>query len=281
MIQKRKYKTNTNLRDKYYTKKEVASKCIDVVNNIVKDVDIFLEPSAGAGSFSKQLENCLAFDISPACENVVKKDFFKVNRDDIGDGNICCIGNPPFGRNSSLAIKFFNHASLFSKYIAFIIPKTFRKISVQNKLNSNFHLAYDADIPKNSFEKKVNKTFESVDVPCVFQIWEFREEKREVVKAKLKSKLFDFVSKEECDFAVRRVGGRTGKVFDDNIEELSVQSNYFIRGNIDPNLLKSVISSINFSQVINSTAGVRSLSKNELIYYVEERINDSKLNNRR
>jgi hypothetical protein len=29
----------------------------------------------------------------------------------------------------------------------FIVPKTFRKISVQNKLNKNFHLIYDRTIP--------------------------------------------------------------------------------------------------------------------------------------
>ena len=48
------------------------------------------------------------------------------------------LGNPPFGKNCSLAIKFFNKAAEFADLIAFIIPRTFKRISIQNKLNLNF-----------------------------------------------------------------------------------------------------------------------------------------------
>ena len=57
------------------------------------------------------------------------------------------VGNPPFGKFSSLVIKFFNHSDEWSDVIAFIISKTFRKISVQNKLNKYFKLVLDKDIP--------------------------------------------------------------------------------------------------------------------------------------
>ena len=45
-----------------------------------------------------------------------------------------------------MAIKFFNYTAKFSQVIAFIIPKTFRK-NIQNKLDLNFHLLSDIDIP--------------------------------------------------------------------------------------------------------------------------------------
>ena len=41
--------------------------------------------------------------------------------------NILIVGNPPYGKNCSTAINFFNHAVTISDFIAFIIPKTFRK----------------------------------------------------------------------------------------------------------------------------------------------------------
>ena len=37
---------------------------------------------------------------------------------------------PPFGKVSSLAIRFFNKCAQFSDVIAFIIPRTFNKVSV-------------------------------------------------------------------------------------------------------------------------------------------------------
>lgn len=265
----RKYKTNRNLRDKYFTKKEVAGNLIQIVIKKLPDINLFLEPSAGNGSFSNQIENCVAFDISPKQENIIKKNFFQLTPNNFNCDNICCIGNPPFGRNSSLAIKFFNHASLFCKYIAFILPKTFRKVSIQNKLNDSFHIIYDEELPKNSF------VFENkeIDVPCVFQIWERREEKRKKVIIKKTSKFFDFVDRDNCDLAVRRVGGRTGKVFIET-KELSEQSNYFIKLNMDLEEFIKVVNSINFKEIINNTAGVRSLSKHEFILLMEERINN-------
>lgn len=278
-MKQRKYKVNTNLLDKYYTKKEVALKCIDFVNKELKNERLnFLEPAAGNGRFSNQLERCIAVDIAPADVSIIKANFFKLEKDDFNfenDLKICCIGNPPFGRNASLAIKFFNHASKFCDYIAFILPKTFRKFSIQNKLNNNFHIVFDYEIEKNSFEYKVNgKKFQTVDVPSVFQIWKKESFPREIIKPRIDTDLFMFVNQKEADFAVRRVGGRTGKVFDD-VNSLSIQSNYFIKAkNIDTQYLKLVINNIDFASVVNNTAGVKSLSKHEFILMVENYIEE-------
>jgi len=82
------------------------------------------------------------------------------------------IGNPPFGRVSSLAIKFFNYSATWANVIAFIIPRTFRKISVQNKLDNMFHLVYDEEISNNPccFSPQMM-------VKCCFQIWEKKNKK--------------------------------------------------------------------------------------------------------
>ena len=121
--------------DKFYTKINISKMCIDEVEKYVKlsNFDLIIEPSAGNGSFYSQIrhKNKIGIDISPELDVLIKKDFLlyippKKNN------KILVIGNPPFGKVSSLAVKFFNHSSIWADTIAFIIPRTFRRISVQN-----------------------------------------------------------------------------------------------------------------------------------------------------
>ena len=76
------------------------------------------------------------------------------------------IGNPPFGKISSFAVRFFNKSAEYAEVIAFIVPRTFKRVSVQNRLNLNFHLIYNEDLPMKPccFEPKMG-------AKCCFQIW--------------------------------------------------------------------------------------------------------------
>ena len=162
--------------DKFYTIPSYAKKCIDCVFEMYpcNTFDFIIEPSAGNGSFHDQLhvENKLGLDVCPESQDIMKMDFFQYVPS-ISYKRILVIGNPPFGRVSSTAIKFFNHASQWAQVIAFIIPRTFRKASVQNKLHKSFHLVHDEDVPTNpcSFTPKIM-------VKCCFQIWEKRSVER-------------------------------------------------------------------------------------------------------
>ena len=106
-------------------------------------------------------------DIEPEGENIMKQSFFDYVPKHQSETRILVIGNPPFGRVCSMAIKFFNHAAAWADVIAFIVPRTFRKISVQNKLNTLFHLIYDEEIPTSPchFTPKMM-------AKCCFQVWE-------------------------------------------------------------------------------------------------------------
>ena len=86
----------------------------------------------------------------------------------------------------------------------------------------------ELSLPKDSF------IFEddAYDVPCVFQIWERRDEKREKIKTNIKSKYFEFVKKDDADFAMRRVGGLAGKVIID-FYDYKEPSHYYIKSSID------------------------------------------------
>jgi hypothetical protein len=246
--------------DKFYTKTSIAKQCIDQVK---REYDLWIEPSAGDGSFLSLLpSNKLGIDIMPENSNIIKHDFllWKPNN----SGNFITIGNPPFGKNSSLAVKFFNHAASFSNTIAFIVPRTFEKVSVQNRLDKNFHLEHNLVLPVNSF------LFDNNDysVPTVFQIWNRKLYLRNTTKQITTHCDFEFTSKDEADFAIQRVGVNAGKIKTD-LNPLSPESHYFIKSNIGKNLLE-VMKCIDFGSVKYKTAGNPSVSKGELILLYQE-----------
>ena len=96
-------------------------------------------------------------------QGIIEMNFFEFEPKE--DKKYLVIGNPPFGRSSSTAIKFFNKAAVFSDCIAFILPRTFKRVSVQNRLDLNFSLIYTEDLPLKpcSFTPKMN-------AKCCFQI---------------------------------------------------------------------------------------------------------------
>jgi predicted RNA methylase len=177
--------------DKFYTITTIVDKCINTIGlkydwNLW---DIIVEPSAGNGSFLSKIPsiNKIGLDILPEHKDIIKQDFFHFIPENKYK-KILVVGNPPFGRVSSLAIKFFNHASTFCDVIAFIVPRTFRRISVQNKLNENFHIILDEEIPLKpcSFTPQMS-------VKCCFQIWEKKVEKREIIILQTTHKDWDFL----------------------------------------------------------------------------------------
>lgn len=254
--------------DRFYTKETVSKKCISLVKECYNNFSLIIEPSAGKGSFSNNIENCLAFDIEPASENIKKENWLLMNKDLFSKHkDILVIGNPPFGQQNNLAIKFFNESAKIANVIAFILPKSFKKDSVKNRLDLNFHLIKEIDLPSNSFEFEN----ETVDVPCVFQIWEKKEEQREKIKLPTKTEYFTFTSKDDSEIRIQRVGGTAGKAsLDLNRAE---SSNYFIKNNTKMTNEEFVnfVNSLKFP-TIEFTVGPKSLSKGELISIFEENI---------
>ena len=177
--------------DKFYTVPAYAKKCIDKIFQLynITDFDLIIEPSAGNGSFFNQIQskNKIGLDILPEHPDLIKQDFFTYTP--LNKKNILVIGNPPFGKVSSLAIKFFNHAAQWANVIAFIIPRTFRRPSVQNKLNEQFHLIYDEEVPS-----KPCCFFPQMMVKCCFQIWQKQNIKRKFIDLPTKHKDWEFLA---------------------------------------------------------------------------------------
>lgn len=259
-----------NTTDKYYTNSQIVSRITGIIEkyvNIDKSKDIIIEPSAGNGAFLSSLQNicdnCIFLDILPEHPDIEKKDFLQYNISISSNqikGKIHVIGNPPFGRQSSMAIKFIKHSAQFANSISFILPKSFKKESMSRHFPLNFHLAFEEDIPDNSF--LVNG--EKHNVPCVFQIWEKCSENREVLKRETPTN-FKFVKKnEDPDISFRRVGVYAGKVDIDTTNK-SEQSHYFIK--LDKEITEDLLFKLNNIEYKNKcdTVGARSISKNELI----------------
>ena len=270
--------------DKFYTKPEVVKYCIKFckIKLNIADDDLIIEPSAGNGAFINEIKNISSnwqfYDLKPENDEIIRKDFLELNTDNIFDKNsknnknsknsknnkIHIIGNPPFGRQSSLAIKFIKKSCGFADSISFILPKSFKKNSMKKYFDKYFHLIYEIDLNKNSFllEKK------EYDVPCIFQIWQKRNYKREEVEI-LKSINFQFVKKDENpDISFRRVGVYAGNISTE-YNDKSIQSHYFIKFNLkgkdgkDINELINNLKNIKFE--LNNTVGPKSISKQELI----------------
>ena len=151
---------SSNNLDQFYTKKEIAIQYFNKLKGIIyiDNFDYLMEPSAGTGSFFNLLDSNkrIGLDLEPKCSDVQKLDFFDFEPET--NKNYLVIGNPPFGKISSTAVKFFNKSAEFSNVIAFIIPRTFKRVSIQNKLNEYFHLIFNEDLPLKPccFEPKMD-----------------------------------------------------------------------------------------------------------------------------
>ncbi len=250
--------------DKFYTKDELAKDLISKID--IKSFLLVLDPCCGDGAFYSNINNIkIGIDISPQIDNVIKHDFltWDYSNINIDRKDILVISNPPFGKQGSLAFKFINRCAEFCDTIAFILPLSFVKESMKDRIPEYYHLKYEEILPENSFLLDGN----DYDVKCVFQIWEKREEKRE--RSKRISEIgFNYTKdKNKADISIRRVGIYAGKAFLDTNK--SEQSHYFI--NVDnKNRIPIIIESLNNKKWEDFTVGPRSISKNELNIFLNE-----------
>jgi predicted RNA methylase len=261
--------------DKYYTKLCVVDFCLQHVKkyiNITKN-DLIIEPSAGNGAFIPGIktltENYLFYDLEPELENseIVKQDYLNLDLKNINNNNtnnksnkIHIIGNPPFGRQSSSAIKFIKKSCEFCDSLSFILPKSFKKDSLKKSFPPHFHIIFEIDLPEKSFLVDGKE----YHVECIFQIWEKKTFCREIVE-KVEPINFAFVNKmENPDISFRRVGVNAGTI-DTNIDEKSIQSHYFIKFTNDKSIYENIKQLYNITYEFNNTVGPKSISKQELI----------------
>lgn len=267
LLQKKGLERNTV--DKFYTAPIIVDECIKQVKEQldIDSSDIIIEPSAGNGSFINGIKSLSSnyhfYDIEPENNIITKQDYFEfdyklIANDDNKKYHV--MGNPPFGRQSSLAIKFIKKSCEYCDSISFILPKSFKKDSLKKHFPPRFHLVFEDELQNNSFivnDKPHN-------VPCVFQIWLRKTTDREL-PVKVTEKNYKFVKRNENpDISFRRVGGTAGAISKDT-KDKSEQSHHFIT--FDEKICDTKykeLSKIEFG-CKNNTVGPRSISKQEII----------------
>lgn len=261
---------NRNTIDKFYTKESVVNTCMQSIQqnlNISTD-DLIIEPSAGNGVFIPHIKSITQqyrfYDLEPEHPEITRQDYLLLPCNILKSEfkKIHVIGNPPFGRQSSMAIQFIKKSCGFCDSISFILPKSFKKESLKKAFHARFHLIFEMDLPDKSF--LVNGVEYGVDT--VFQIWEKKSDDRKMLE-KVEPLHFAFVSKNDNpDISFRRVGVYAGKIDVDT--EKSEQSHYFIKFDYpnNNNTLDQYVEKLkNVTFQHNNTVGPRSISKQELI----------------
>ena len=87
------------------------------------------------------------------------------------------VGNPPFGQRGALATRFIDHAMIFADTVAFILPRSFNKFTLQNRVNQSFHLVHSSN-----HSDVFDYDGEEAGVSVVFQVWQRSTRKRDLAK---------------------------------------------------------------------------------------------------
>ena len=258
--------------DQFYTKSEISKECLRLLTQHINFInfDVLLEPSAGRGAFYLLLdkEKRQGIDLEPKCAGVREQDFFDYKPTQ--SKSYLVVGNPPFGRGCSLAVKFFNKAATFANVIAFIIPRTFKRVSIQNRLDLSFNLVETKDLPTKPC------CFEPVmAAKCCFQIWRRGEARKRVVFQKTHPhftflKLGPKDNKDQptppkgADFTLKAYGGKCGHIQTTDLHDLRPKSWHWIKSNIDKHILMARLLKLNYS-ISKDTVRQNSIGRYELI----------------
>ena len=256
--------------EQYYTPKDLAFELSSKLVAITGIDNTFLEPAGGNGSFIDALsrlgaKNIEAVDLYPKHPSVLEADFLSYEPK---GRNLVTVSNPPFGRNNSLSIPFFNHAAEHSDYIAFLVPRSWRKWSVQNRLDRRFHLISDQDVAVNYVTDSGQRIGANNDLRTCFQIWEKRADPRPKLKVEDRG-LVGKCTPEEAHIAIRVFGFGCGKVYR---EFPRVANTTLMFLTVSDVRVFEVIEGLDYERFTLNTSYTRALALPELNYLLNEAI---------
>jgi len=245
--------------EQYYTPLDTAQELYETTLLIVGDnFDNFVEPSAGKGAFLACMppDKRIGIDIDPLGKEIVEQDFFNFVWP---EGRTITIGNPPFGRRGKLAMKFLNISADNSEVVAFILPAIFSKFTFINRVHPYMHLIHEVPV--------------TVEVNCVFQIWEKSTELRPKIVKPTSCDDFDMIHRhysrtspdererlKSYDFAISQIEGKIR-----NCEDVTGGSVYFIKDNTTTKSVRSVMERVDFSGLSIHHVGATSLTKADIV----------------
>ena len=266
----KKGNTRVTGKEQYYTPPEVAQEIIGNVLSVLPNAQNhpLLEPAGGTGAFINPalhagFSEIISFDIEPHHELVRCGDFLEQK---ITQTGCITVSNPPFGRNNALSVPFFNKAAEVSDLIVFIVPRSWRKWTVQNKLNKNFHLVRDDDLSIDyvNVDGKLLSTNNNLRT-CV-QYWLRKREERKLVYVEDMG-IIERCGFEDADASLTLFGYGCGSIKTD-FPRKSNTTQMFLKLK-HPRALEA-IEAVDFSRFFMNTAYTEALSIQEINYLLNE-----------
>ena len=264
--------TRVTGKEQYYTPKPLARELVLQIENVLGPLagKTILEPAGGTGAFieaviERNAKRVISFDIEPLHESVTEGSFLDQQ---ILERNLITISNPPFGRNNSLSIPFFNHAANLSDAICFIVPRSWRKWSVTNRLDLRFELVFDVDLDIDYVNASDEALSNKSHLATCFQIWKNAGNTRQLVKVADKG-IIEKVSPDQADVSLTIFGYGCGKVKTD-FEKVPNTTQMFLKLH-HPQALKA-LESVDYSRFFKNTAYTEALSLQEINYLLNEAI---------
>jgi predicted RNA methylase len=260
-------------KEQFYTPEELAIKLTKQLAVLVGGLEgkLVIEPAGGTGAFVKAAKDLgakkvISFDIEPKSADIALGDFLEADLSAV-TGAIT-VSNPPFGRNNSLSIPFFNKAAKHSDYIAFIVPRSWRKWSVINRLDRDFHLIHDQDLSIDYVDETGEMVWQKSNLRTCFQVWQRQDKQRELIKVQDMG-LISKVSPKEADVALTVFGYSCGLVRTE-FEKIPNSTVMFLKLHDDRVL--AALKKVDFSKFYRNTAYTEALSLQEIRFLINEEI---------
>jgi predicted RNA methylase len=152
--------TSLGIKDAYFTSPSAVDAGLTTLSRFF-DLrgKTALEPSCGSGVFIREstkwglkwTTNELFPEYSQGFKADFNLDFGKADLKSLGRFDFC-IGNPPFGKSTTLARKFVLRALEISNVVAMVLPFGCRRITFIDKLPRDVRILVDEEIKDDGFE---------------------------------------------------------------------------------------------------------------------------------
>ncbi|MCF8535655.1 MAG: hypothetical protein K9G66_02060 [Rhodoluna sp.] len=262
--------TRVTGKEQFYTPADLARDLFTDVAAVVTNLAerVIIEPAGGTGAFIKAAKKfgvagIVSFDIEPKHAGITEQNFLEAEFD---LKKAVTISNPPFGRNNSLSIPFFNKAAEHSDYICFIVPRSWRKWSVINRLDQRFHLVFDKDIQIDYVDENGEELSTKSRLATCFQIWQKRRVARPIVSV-VDNEFIKKVKPIDADVSLTIFGFNCGKVRTE-FKPVPNSTQMFLKLQ-HPKALEA-LQSVDFSRFFKNTAYTEALSIQEINFLLNE-----------
>ena len=262
--------TRVTGKEQYYTPPQVAQDILKVVVDLLEDFEqkVFLEPAGGTGTFINEalqsgFTKVLSFDIEPHHPLVSKGNFLEKK---IPHKNCVTVSNPPFGRNNALSIPFFNKAAEYSDLIVFIVPRSWRKWTVQNKLDRRFTLVREDDLNIDYVDASGEPLSKNKYLRTCVQYWKKSDVLRDLVYVRDMG-IIEKCKYQEADASLTLFGYGCGTVKTE-FEKKPNTTQMFLKLK-HPRALEA-LKAVDFSRFFLNTAYTEALSIHEINFLLNE-----------